>query len=250
MDWGKNEMGDPMAVVVDHLYQRQEKPALIQRIAANFDPMRFGRPICFQRESTMIYCVDGQQRLAGAKAAGLRSVPLVVYPLVGIQREAEVFVAVNHARDALSGIEKHRGRIVAKENAAIEIERAVATAGFSIASNSDSPRAIAAIGALEYAHYHIAEDGIVQMLTVAREAWGDDKKLTKTAILRTLSDIIEEQRNQSKGTNGGYSRPKLTAALRRTTPAQLLRKAEEIHFEQGTAKRESLRRAFTALAKV
>lgn len=245
MDWGKHEMADPMVIVVDHLYQRDEKPTLIQRIAANFDPMRFGRPICFKRNNSMLYCIDGQQRLAGAKTAGLRSVPVVVFDLVGVQREAEVFVAVNEARKALTGLEKHRGKIVAKEPAAVQIERAVGTAGFSIAANPDSPRAIAAIGALEYAHGLIAEDGIVQLLTVAREAWGDDKKLTKSAIVRVLAEIIDEHRK-----NGGYSRAKLTTALRRTTPSQLLRKAEEIHFEQGTAKRESLRKAFKALAKV
>lgn len=36
----------------------------------------------------------------------------------------------------------------------------------------------------------------------------------------------------------------------KTSPAALFRKAEEIHFDQGTAKQESLRRAIKALAKI
>jgi ParB-like chromosome segregation protein Spo0J len=238
-------MADPMAIVVDHLYQRPEKQTLIERISANFDPMLFGRPSCFKRGNGMLYCIDGQQRLAGAKAAGLRSVPVVVFDVVGAKREAEVFVEVNEARKALSGLEKHRGKIVAEDPAALQIERAVETAGFSVAVNADSPRAIASIGALGYAHKTIGEEGIVQLLTVAREAWGEDKKLTGTQIIRALTDIIDEQRK-----NGGYTRSKLCTALKRTSPAQILRKAEEIHFDQGTSKRDSVRRAFKALAKV
>lgn len=245
MDWGQNEMADPFAIVVDHLYQRQEKPALIQRISANFDTMLFGRPICFKRGNQMLYCIDGQQRIAGAKAAELRSIPVVVYAIVGVQREAEIFVAVNEVRKALSGIEKHKGKIIAKDPAALQIERAVAKAGFSIAANHDSPRAIASVGALAYAHATIAEDGLVQLLTVGRESWGDDKKVTDGKIIRALADIIDAQIK-----NGGYTRSKLVAALSKTSPAQILRKSEEIHFEQGTAKQESVRRAFKALAKV
>lgn len=245
MDWGTSEMVDPMTIVVDHLYQRPEKAELIQRIGGNFDPMLFGRPICFRRENQMRYCIDGQQRLAGAKAAGLRSVPVVSFEIVGLQREAEVFVAVNEARKALSGLEKHRGKVVAKDPAAIQIERAVEKAGFSVGVNYASPRSISAIGALAYAHNLIGEEGLVQLLTVERESWGDDRKATDAVIIRTIADIIDAQAK-----NGGYSRPRLVTALKRTSPARILRKAEEIHFEQGTSKKESTRRAFKALAKV
>lgn len=245
MDWGTHEMADPFAIVVDHLYQRPEKKHLIDHIGAHFDPMLFGRPICFKRANGILYCIDGQQRLSGAKVAMLRSVPVVSFELVGVQREAEIFVAVNQARISLSGIEKHRGKLIAKDPAALEIERAVTTAGFSVAVNHDSPRAISSISALGYAHDRLGEEGLVQLLTVAREAWGDDKKLTQQQIIKCLADIIDQQAK-----NGGYSRPKLAAALKRTTPAQILRKSEEIHFEQGTAKQESVRRAFKALAKV
>lgn len=245
MEWGSHEMVDPTLIVVDHLYQRPEKPALIQRIGANFDSMLFGRPICFKRDNQMLYCIDGQQRIAGAVAAGLREVPIVSFSLVGVQREAAIFVEVNEARKALTGMEKHRGKVVAKDPAALSIERAVEKAGYSIAINHDSPRAISSVGALGYAHGLIGEAGVVQILTVAREAWGDDKKATQTQILRSLADIVDAQTK-----NGGYNRTRLVSSLGKTSPARILRKAEEIHFEQGSPKQESVRRAFKALAKV
>lgn len=248
MDWGKHELVDPFTIVVDHKYQRETKPALIARIVADFDPMLFGRPLCFRRaESAILYAVDGQQRIAAVKALDppVRTIPVVSFSLVGLQREAEVFVRINETRKALTGLEKHRGKIVAQDPAALQLERAVERAGYSIGINHASPRSIAAVAALGYANERIGEDGIVQLLTVEREAWGDDRKALDGAIIRALADIID---GQSK--NGGYSRAKLVTALKRTSPAELLREAERLHFEHGTSKSVSLRNAFKSKAKV
>lgn len=250
INWGKVENVDPFTIVVDHKFQRPEKPYLIEKIAANFDPMRFGRPICFLRDNAMRYCIDGQQRIAAYKLlvdrqGAPRSVPIVSYGLVGIQKEAEVFVSINEARISLTGLEKHRGKIVALDPAALQIERAVDKAGFSIGHNGESPRAIGAIGSLGYAHGLVGEEGIVQILTVIREAWGDDKKAIDGGILRTIADIVD-----GKAKNGGYNRAQLVRALQKTTPSKILRRAEELHFEHGTSKRASTRNAFKALCKV
>lgn len=248
MDWGTHEMVDPTLVVIDHKYQREDKPNLQSTIVAGFDPMLFGRPICFKRDSTGIYyCVDGQQRIGAVNQLepAVRRIPVIVFQLVGVEREAEVFVRINETRKALTGLEKHRGKIVAKDPAAVQIERAVQKAGFSVGMNNASPRAIAAIGALGYANERVGEDGIVQLLTVMREAWGDDRKSLDGIIIRTVADIIEGQ-----STNGGYKRSALVKGLGRTTPAQILREAERLHFEHGTTKTVSVRSAFKSLAKV
>ncbi len=247
MDWGTHEMVDSHMIVVDHKYQREQKPHLISQISGNFDPMLFGRPICFKRNPSVFYCIDGQQRIAATKDIDppIRLIPVVTFPAVGVQREAEVFVRINEFRKALSGLEKHTGKIVAKDPAALQIERAVEKAGYSIGMNHPSPRSISAVGALGYANERIAEDGLVQLLTVVREAWGDDRKSLDGVVIKTLADIIEGQ-----VTNGGYKRSVLVKGLSRTTPAQLLREAERLHFEHGTTKMASLRNAFKSLAKV
>jgi hypothetical protein len=248
MDWGTHEMVDPYVIVVDHKYQREQKPGLQSKIAAGFDPMLFGRPICFKRNDAGIYyCIDGQQRIGGVKQLdpAVRSIPVITFPLVGVEREAEVFVRINETRKSLTGLEKHRGKIVAKDPAALQIERAVQKAGFSVGMNHQSPRAISAVGALAYANDRVAEDGIVQILTVMRESWGDDRKALDGVIIRTLADIIEAQSN-----NGGYKRSLLIKGLQRTSPAQILRESERLHFEHGTTKAASVRNAFKSLAKV
>lgn len=249
MDWkwnGTLEMVDPRLIVVDHRYQRPQHAVLIAAIAANPTPEAFGVLVCFRRDNGVYYCADGQQRLAGVLASEdpPRLVPVVWFPVNAVAHEAEIFVRINEFRKALSPLQKHIGKTEAKESAALGINRAVELADFSI-GHGPSGRSIGAISALNYAYNLIGEDGVTQLLVVVREAWPEDRKGLDTILLRVLSDVIKEQRD-----NGGYVRSKTVRALKHTVPAAIFRKAEEIHFDQGTSRRESLRRAIKALTKL
>lgn len=242
---GKQVLVDPRKVVVDHSYQRGEKNALIAAISSEPRWELFGCLVLLQRSETEIYhCADGQQRLRGVMASEVppHRVPAVVFTVPAVTDEAAIFVRINEFRKALTPLEKHLGKVRAKDAAALEVERAAEAAGFSIGI-SESSRAIAAPAALYYACNALGEQGLVQLLIVLREAWPDDKPAA--AMIRALSDVIEEKTN-----NGGFSRTAITKKLANTTPGQLSRKAEEIHFDTGKSKGPSLRAAFKALARV
>ncbi len=249
MDWkwnGTLEMVDPRLIVVDHRYQRPPHANLIAAIAANPTPEAFAVLVCFRRDNGVYYCADGQQRLAGVLASEDPPllVPVVWFPVNGVAHEAEIFVRINDYRKALSPLQKHTGKVTAEEPAALAINRAVTLAGFSI-GHTPSGRSIGAVAALNYAHDTLGEDGVTQLLVLVREAWPEERKALDTILLRVLSDIIKEQRD-----NGGYARSKTVGALKRTVPSAIFRKAEEIHFEQGTSKRESIRKAIKVLTKL
>lgn len=243
---GTIEEVDPAVIVTDHRYQRDRKPGLIETIAANPDPRVFGVPIVVKRAGTtdIYYCVDGQQRLAGI--LGSEKPPRLIYvnvvETVTLADEAEVFVRINEWRKALTPIEKHLGKGAAEDPAAVAVQRAIDTAGFTVAKTT-SPRALGSIGGAYYVYGIGGEEGLLQTLLVLRDAWPDDKKSTNTWLLRVIGEIVCTQ-------NGGYNRKKLTEALTKSTPAAIFRKSEEIHFEQGTSGKESLRRAIKALCKV
>ncbi len=248
-DWnGRFELIDPRSVVIDHRYQRPAKEGLIASIAANPRWEAFGVPPVFERQGSkgIFYCADGQQRIAGV----LRSeeppkrIPAVVFTVAGVEDEAAIFVLINEYRLQLTPIEKHCSKVTAKETDALAIERAVATAGF-VFGRSHSPLAIGAISAVYYTYNQLGEEGVVQVLVQARDAWPEDRRALGPRFIRTLTDVIAERIS-----DGGYSRSVLTKSLVRTTPGALFRKAEEIHFEQGVSKRIALRKAFKALAKV
>ena len=244
---GKFEMVDPKTIIIDHRYQRPRKNTLIATIAQAPSWEAFGVPVCFRRANGMLYCADGQQRLAGVMESEKppKEVPIVWFPMHELADEAGVFVMINEWRKQLQPIEKHKGKIQAGDEAALAIEKAVTQAGFTIDTGvSYGPahaRTIQAVAGVGVIYNRIGEEGLLQTLTVIRDAWPDDPRALSTHILRGVAELIEEQ-----GEN--YNRAKLTTALKKTTPAAVLRKAAELQFDVGGSKLPNVRRAFAALA--
>ena len=257
---GTFELVDPHLILIDHLYQRGEKSTLIDAIASNPRWEAFGVVTCFVRErdvngktTRIYYGVDGQQRIRGVlkSESPPKTVPVVWYQLTNIADEAAIFVRINEYRKALSALEKHKGKIVAKDPAATAIERAVELAGYTIgadASRGENARTVHAIASLNWVYNLIGEEGVVQTLTQIREAWPDDKTGTDSMMLKAIAQVIAEQQGFAK--NGGYNRAALTKKLSSTTPSALFRKAEGLRFDMGGSRALNLRRALKQLAKV
>ena len=258
---GTFELVDPHLILIDHLYQRGEKSTLIDAIAANPRWEAFGVVTCFVRErevngkmTRIYYAVDGQQRIRGVlkSESPPKTVPVVWYQLTNIADEAAVFVRINEYRKALSALEKHKGKIVAKDPAATAIERAVELAGFTIGAEnsgrSEGARTVHAIASLNWIYNLLGEEGVVQTLTQVREAWPDDRAGVESMMLKAIASVIAEQQGSSK--NGGYNRGALTKKLQQTTPSALFRKAEGLRFDMGGSRALNLRRALKQLAKV
>lgn len=244
---GNFEMVNPKEIVIDRRYQRAAKNTLIQRIAQNPNWEAFGVPVCFKRQNGMLYCADGQQRIAGILLSEKppRLIPVVWFDIQDVSEEAEIFVRINEWRKSLQPIEKHKGKIMAQDPAALAMERAVTQAGFTIDTSSGqgvaNARTIQAVAGLGEVYNRIGEEGVLQTLTVIREAWPNNGDATKTHIVRGVAGVIEEQ-----GEN--YNRAKLVTALKKTTPGDLLRKADELRFDFGGTKLTQMRRALADLA--
>lgn len=245
---GTFEMVDPAAIVFDHTYQRPDHLGLQAHIAANPVPAAFGVPVCFKRPNGVFYGVDGQQRVKGLLQAESppRLIPVVWFPTpAGIESEAEIFVLINEFRKQLTALEKHKGKVVALDPAAVAIARAVDAVGFSI-GKSTSSRSVGAVGALNYTYNLLGEWGISQLLVGVRDAWPDDKGALETKLLHVLADVIEEHKNSK----AGFNRQKFSRALALTTTGAIKRRAEDIHHERGKGRRESLRSAIAELTKL
>lgn len=243
---GQFKMVNPRDVVIDPRYQRNKKNMLIQQIAQSPSWEAFGVPVCFRRSNNMLYCADGQQRIAGLLQSERppKEIPVIVFDIQDVSEEAEVFSRINEWRKSLQPLEKHRAKIVAGDPPTLAIERAVLQVGFSIdnaqgARGADS-RTIQAVAALGHIYNRIGEEGLVQTLTLIRDAWPDDGTALSTHMLRGVAELIEEQ-----GEN--YNRSKLTTALKKSEPHKLLRKAEELKYKFGGSKHGNMRLAFQEL---
>lgn len=242
---GTFEMVDPNAIVIDHRYQREMRPALVAAIASDPRWELFGVPVCFRRSNGILYCADGQQRIEGIKRAkdSPNRIPVTWFPVTGVDEEAAVFVQINEFRIALSALQKHKGKIIAKDPATLAIERAVETAGLSIGGPHGEGNSIHAVASLYQIYERLGEEGLLQTLIVCRDAWEGDSSAFEAQMLRAVAQVIEEQ-------DGAYERQRLTRALTRTSPALLGRKAEEFKFNMGGSKQANVRRAMKALARV
>lgn len=244
-EWnGKFELVDPKLVVVDHRYQRTEKENLIAKIASSPDWAAFGALSCYQREGVLV-CVDGQQRLAGVLQSETppKKVPAVIFDKATLDKEAQTFTKINVNRTQLSALEKHRGLVVAKNPAALAVERAADKAGFTLQPSTGSTRNIQAIGAVYNAYNLLGEDGLLQVLVQLRDAWPGETSALTVNIIRGVTDVMIDL-------GSDYNRAKLTNSLAKATPGAIMRKAEELRFDTGGSKQKNVRRAIKALCKV
>lgn len=246
---GTFELVDPRTILFDHRYQRPLKESLVSQIAQSPSWEAFGVPVCFKRGNGLIYCADGQQRITAILKTQEppRLVPVVWFPLEDLRDEAEVFVYINEWRKGLLPLEKHKAKIKAGDNAALSVARATEMAGFSIghagAQRGMEVKTIQAVGTLGRIYNMIGEEGLLQTLTVIRDAWPDNGSALGTNILLGVADIIEEQGDD-------YVRSRLTTQLRKTDPNKVMRLAEQLKFDLGDAKRVNVRRAFEHLAGI
>ncbi len=244
---GNFELVNPREIVIDGRYQREKKNALIQQIASNPSWEAFGVPVCFKRSNGMLYCADGQQRIAGVLAAEKppKEIPVIWFDIQDVSEEAAMFARINEWRKSLQALEKHRAKIVAGDPPTLAIERAVTMAGFTVdnaqgARGADA-KTIQAVARLGVIYNRIGEEGLLQTLTVIRDAWPDDGAALGTHILHGVAELIEEQ-----GEN--YNREKLTNALKKTQPFKVVRKADELKLKYGGSKMSNVRLAFQELA--
>lgn len=142
---------------IDDSYQRSidigASQSLVKRIAREWDwglcqPLNVAR-----REDGALYVIDGQHRLAAARARGdIYDLPCVVVATRSPDEEAAAFVALNQQRRPLTKLDLFKAALAAGDDGALVIQRAVTDAGLTIAAttNYDSwkPMQIANVGGL------------------------------------------------------------------------------------------------------
>jgi len=248
-EWnGDFELVDPNLIVVDHRYQRPEKMSLIATIAKSPNWAAFGALSLFRRGNGVLVCIDGQQRLRGILMSEKppKKVPAVIQPEASREEEASTFVLVNIIRKAVDPFEKHKALIEAKSPVALAIERAVDKAGYTIGTQSgagEGDRTVHAIAALYWIYDQLGEEGLVQVLTQARDAWPNDPAGVGVNMLRGICELLIEL-------GADYNRGRLTNQLAKSSPHLLLRKADEHKFDFGGSKQKNLRRAFQTLCGI
>lgn len=121
------------ALDVDHAYQRPLSSKHAKRLAIEFKWLSF-QPLSVTPKPNGHYAVvDGQHRLQACKAIPqITKVPCYVVPAASQQAQAHAFVEINDSHKRVTGLEKFRAALVARDPITMSVAKACEDAGLKI----------------------------------------------------------------------------------------------------------------------
>jgi hypothetical protein len=127
------------------------------------------------RDDGRFAIIDGSHRHAAAEARGEPKIlPGIVLIDQTLEQEAELFRALNEDRRIPSRMDIFRAAWVHGDVQARGIRSTCQTAGFDVAIEGKGPNRIMAVGALEMIWSKTAARGLLDMLSIIHDAWGND----------------------------------------------------------------------------
>lgn len=189
----KFEMTNIETLRVDHSYQR-ETTELIEFIGANFNPLAFGSVIIGERENGSRYIVDGQQRTGGAKKAGYKHVPCMIFKSEGKEQEAKLFRFLNQFRKTVSIVDIFRASIIEGEPEAVSIDAAVRKAGFKVALRSNMGTKwpyISSVEQLRYIHKRSGPEALYDTLLTIGNLWPGQSEALRRESVRGMYLLLD-----------------------------------------------------------
>lgn len=207
-------------IVVDGRYQRPVEQFRVDKIAEGFDETLFG-VIEVSRRNGKCAVFDGQHRLEAARALGMKDVPCLVHDGLTPEAEAELFVRLQRERKNINPNDRFKARLFYNDPVALDINRVVTEAGFSIKPNAADAAPdvwrIRAVAALERAYHRYGPDHLYETLDTVRAWWGGDKKSTDGSLIEGVALFLRLY--------GGRLRDDHIQRLRATPPQTIIRRA-------------------------
>lgn len=145
--------------------------ALIEEIAANFDPDKLGVLTVSERDGTF-WVVDGGHRLNALTRMGYGDQDVQCWTYHGLteKQEADLFLDLNNVR-VVSTMDKFKVAVVAGRGVESQISAIVQEAGLSIGTTA-SPTSLYCVGALQKVYAMGGTKVLEQTLRIVRDAYG------------------------------------------------------------------------------
>lgn len=157
-------------LTTDPEIQRPLDEMRVQRIAECFRWEAFGIPVVSRRSDLTEIILDGQHRVAAARAAGFGNTGIKVLVYTGLtrQQEAEIFRLLNNTK-ALTALDKFLVALVEREPTAVEMNRLIEAYGMKVVRSGD--RAFKAVVAARKV-FETEPAAFARTLDVCTSAWG------------------------------------------------------------------------------
>lgn len=207
----------------DMAYSRPLNRMFVVRLARGWDRAKAGVVYLSLRPDGRYAIIDGCHRVEACRIAeGDDAVlPALVYIDLSPVQEAALWDAFNRDRRRPRQVDVFRARLVAGDDIATAIVRAVERAGLRFDLDGRQHGAsIVAVTALENAYRRLGDHGLVAMLEVLSDAFGDDERGYQAPTIDGLSMVMSRYGDQ-------IDRTRMIDTLRRVGATRLLTLAHE-----------------------
>lgn len=196
---------------VSPLAQREQNPARVDKIVAEFDLEQLGTPTVNERDD-IFYVIDGQHRIEALRQIGWGDQQVQCWTYSGLteQEEAEKFLKLNDTL-AVSAFAKFRVGVQAGRVAECDIDRIVRAANLCVSQNK-TDGAISAVGTLMRVYSNAGPGVLSRTLRLIRDTYGDAG--LEAAVIDGLSlvcqrygrDLVDEHAQiRLSGVHGGVN---------------------------------------------
>lgn len=227
----------PSQVRIDPLYQRDLDTKRVDKIVKDFNGDCFNEPKVSYRDG-VYWGVDGQHSIAAwRKIHNNEDKPLLCKVFKGMTwlEECEAFVRQNGIKKDPTTNEKLKAQFHASDPDVVDMKMKAELCGFVVDfAQSKTPTRIVATSALFRAYKTLGGEAYLDMLTTIKKAWFGDMDAVSAAIIGGLTTFY-------KTYYGNFKSDDFVNALKRVTPAEIIRNGKAFRNRANTYSREILK---------
>lgn len=159
---------------VDFAYQRKLDSFRVRTLSSNFTWDLFGVIEVSRRADSTLYVIDGQHRVAAARAAGhdLKEIDAMVHEGITVNQEADLFHRLNKGRMAVNALSGFRSALHAQYPTEVEVNQILVDLGLQWGS-AKGPTLIGAVQALTKVH---TRHGNLRRVLTTLKLWHSDPR--------------------------------------------------------------------------
>lgn len=189
----------PDELHINEQYQRtistKRGQTIIRGIAEEFDWALFLPLVVTTRAEGGYWVIDGQHRLAGAKAKPLDEVPVVLMDIKTASDQARAFVGINARRVNMHALAIHHAMVAAGDPLAVGVQNCCDKAGVVIPRYPKmlsviKPNETMALATLKSTFNICGPDALIWSLRILRAAYADEPGQLSGGYIRGLATFF------------------------------------------------------------
>jgi hypothetical protein len=218
---------------LDSIYQRDLDSHRIRRMVEGWDE-RMAGVIAVSNRAGILWCVDGQHRLAAMRELGLLYCNATIFEGLAQHEEAALFVELNRNRKTPNAWDLFKAETAALHEDVLNIVRVVHSLGFMVGRVTNHST-ISAIAALRRIYRLGSEPLLVATLRSVRGAWTGRELALGGQVLEGLALFHHSFRMEPQ-----WDAERLVRVMERNTPLKLIADTQEIAAKRAVSGRSAV----------